>query len=245
MKRLTDMWQTEVGIDSFSSLISVRIEECDELDKIFPSHMEGWFESLINLKVSNCKSVKVIFEVSDSEEIDVSSGIDTNLQVILLDELPKLKELWSKDPYGILNFKKLRTIDVSKCDELRNLFPASMVNDVSKLERMSVLRCKRMVEIVSSKDVSEVDNDPLEFPELTFVRLYVLPNMKQFYKGRHPMKCPKLKELSMGKCMKLKRFETNDEKFVFSAEVVSNIPSLSEFQNQKVRSNFYDMPDRE
>ncbi|XP_027906929.1 uncharacterized protein LOC114166401 isoform X2 [Vigna unguiculata] len=222
MKRLTDMWQTEVGIDSFSSLISVRIEECDQLDKIFPSHMEGWFESLINLQISKCKSVKEIFEINDSQEIDASGGIDTNLQVILLEGLPKLKELWSKDPDGILNFKKLRTIDVSYCDELRNLFPASVAKDVSKLERMSVLRCKRMVEIVSNKDTSEANNDPLEFPELTFVRLYALPNMKQFYKGRHPIKCSKLKELSMGKCMKLKTFlqETSDEKFVFSSEAV-------------------------
>ncbi|BAT97483.1 hypothetical protein VIGAN_09094000 [Vigna angularis var. angularis] len=96
MKRLRDIWHTKVNIDSFSSLISVNIEECNQLDKIFPSHMEGWFESLINLKVSNCKYVKVIFEVSDSEEIDVSGGIDTNLQVILLKDLPELKELWSK-----------------------------------------------------------------------------------------------------------------------------------------------------
>ncbi|XP_022642038.1 putative disease resistance protein At1g63350 [Vigna radiata var. radiata] len=222
MKRLRDIWHTRVNIDSFSSLISVNIEECNQLDKIFPSHMEGWFESLINLKVSNCKSVKEIFEISDYEEIDEYGGIDTNLQIILLKDLPKLKELWSKDPHGILNFKKLRTIDINNCEELRNLFPASMAKDVSKLERMSILHCKRMVEIVSSKDASEANNDPLEFPELSYVRLYELENMKQFYKGRHPIKCPKLKELSIGKCMKLKTFsqETSDEKFVFSAQVV-------------------------
>ncbi|KAG2380647.1 Disease resistance protein [Vigna angularis] len=222
MKRLKDIWHTKVNIDSFSSLISVNIEECNQLDKIFPSHMEGWFESLINLKVSNCKHVKVIFEVSDSEEIDVSGGIDTNLQVILLKDLPKLKELWSKDPHGILNFKKLRTIDVSNCDELKNLFPASMAKDVSKLERISILHCKKMEEIVSSKDASEANNDPLEFPELTYVRLHELENIKQFYKGRHPIKCPKLKELSMDKCMMLKTFQqkTSEEKFVFSAEAV-------------------------
>ncbi|WVZ17279.1 hypothetical protein V8G54_010261 [Vigna mungo] len=222
MKRLTNIWQTKVSVDSFCSLISVSIEECNQLDKIFPSHMKGWFESLINLKVSNCKSMKEIFEVTDFEEIDEYGGIDTNLQVILLEDLPKLKELWSKDPHGILNFKKLRTVDVSNCEELRNLFPASMAKDVSKLERISILHCERMVEIVSSKDASEANNDPLEFPELTYVRLYELQNIKQFYKGRHPIKCPKLKELSIGKCMKLKTFsqETSDEKFVFSAQVV-------------------------
>ncbi|XP_014515315.2 probable disease resistance protein At4g27220 [Vigna radiata var. radiata] len=227
MRRLRDIWHTKVNIDSFSSLISVNIEECNKLDMIFPSNMEGWFESLINLKISKCKSVKEIFEVNDSEEIDVSGGIETNLQVILLEDLPKLKELWSKDPHGIVNFKKLRTIDVSNCDELRNLFPASMTKDISKLERLSIWKCKRMVEIVSSKDASEANNDPLEFPELTYVRLHSLPNIKHLCKGRHPIKCPKLNELTVNHCLKLKTFSKGinktskeEESFVFSTQKV-------------------------
>jgi len=108
----------------------VNIEECNKLDKIFPHHMEGWYESLDNLKVSNCKSVEVIFEIGGSQEKDESGGIDTNLPVILLDYLPKLKQIWSRDPNGILNFKKLRTIEVSRCNELRNLFPVAVAKDV-------------------------------------------------------------------------------------------------------------------
>jgi len=191
--------------------------------------MEGWFESLINLEVLYCDSVKEIFEINDSQERDASGGIETNLQVILLKYLPKLKQLWSKDPNGILNFKNLLTIDVCECGELRNLFPASMIKDVSKLECMSAWNCEKMVEIVASKDVLEANDDSLEFPELTFVKLYGLSNMKQFYKGRYPLKCPKLEKLSMDKCVKLKTFfqetseTTNEEKFVFSAKAVSNI----------------------
>lgn len=238
MNGLIDIWQTKVSADSFSNLISVTIEECNQLNKIFPSQMEGWFESLINLKVSECKSVIEIFEINDSHEIN-AYGIDTNLQVILLESLPKLTQLWSKDPDGILNFKKLRTIDVRNCDELTNLFPTSVAKDVSKLERMSVFRCKKMVEIVASKDASEDMKDPLKFPELTYVRLYGLSTLKQFYKGRHPIKCHKLKELSIDKCLKLRTFpqersETrNEENFIFLAEEVSNMPSLSYFRKKK------------
>ncbi|KAG2380254.1 disease resistance protein [Vigna angularis] len=227
MRRLRDIWHTKVNIDSFSSLISVNIEECNKLDKIFPINMEGWFESLDNLKVYKCQSVEVIFEIKDYEEIDASGGISTNLQVILLQDLPKLKELWSKDPHGVIHFKKLRTIDVSNCHELWNLFPTSMAKDVSKLEHISIWSCKKMVEIVSSKDTSEANNHPLEFSELTYVRLYLLPNIKHFYKGRHPIKCPKLKELIVSNCRKLKTFSKEisktteeEESFVFSAPKV-------------------------
>ncbi|XP_027905979.1 uncharacterized protein LOC114165593 [Vigna unguiculata] len=227
MKRLRDIWHTKVNFDSFSSLISVNIEKCNKLDKIFPSNMEGWFESLDNLKVSKCQSVETIFEIKDSQEIDASGGISTNLQVILLEKLPKLKELWNTNPNGILNFRKLRIIEVYGCGELKNLFPASVAKDVSNLERMSILYCQEMVEIITCQDASEAIDDPLEFPELTYVRLYGLPNIKYFYKGRYPIKCPKLKELSVNECLKLKTFykeisktSEEEESFVFSAQKV-------------------------
>ena len=53
MDELTDIWQAEVSADSFSSVTSVYIDSCNKLDKIFPSHMEGWFASLNSLKVSS------------------------------------------------------------------------------------------------------------------------------------------------------------------------------------------------
>ncbi|KAG2380649.1 Disease resistance protein [Vigna angularis] len=240
MNRLTNIWQTEVSVDSFSSLTLVKIENCNKLENIFPSHMEGWFESLINVEVSKCKSVKEIFEINDLQEIDEFGGIDTNLHVILLENLPKLKKLWSKDPNGILNFHKLRTVEVSHCDELRNLFPASMAKDISNLERMSVLYCEKMVEIVASKGASEVNNDPLVFPELSYVRLYSLSNIKHFYKERHLIKCPNLKEFSVVQCVKLKIFSkeisrtTNkEERCIFSAEeVLSNLEYMEINFNQ-------------
>ncbi|KAH1149740.1 hypothetical protein GYH30_043991 [Glycine max] len=230
MNMLTDIWHAEVmSADSFSSLISVHIYGCKKIDKIFPSHMEGWFASLNSLKVYDCESVEVIFEIKDSQQVDVSSAIDTNLQLIEVWSLPNLKLVWSTDPGGILNFKRLRSIQVDNCDKLRNVFPASVAKDVRKLESMSVMSCEGMLEIV--EDESETNNETLMFPELTNMKLYSLSNLKRFYKGKHFIECPRLKKLTMGRCEKLKTFPietsetTNEEvKPVFSAEKV--IPNL-------------------
>ncbi|KAH1204725.1 putative disease resistance protein [Glycine max] len=230
MNMLTDIWHAEVmSADSFSSLISVHIYGCKKIDKIFPSHMEGWFASLNSLKVYDCESVEVIFEIKDSQQVDVSSAIDTNLQLIDVWRLPNLKLVWSTDPGGILNFKRLRSIEVDNCDKLRNVFPASVAKDVRKLESMSVMSCEGMLEIV--EDESETNNETLMFPELTNMKLYSLSNLKRFYKGKHFIECPRLKKLTMGRCEKLKTFPietsetTNEEvKPVFSAEKV--IPNL-------------------
>ncbi|KAL2336159.1 hypothetical protein Fmac_010605 [Flemingia macrophylla] len=231
MNLLIDIWQTEVSTDSFCSLISVHIEKCKKLGKIFPSHMEGWYASLENLKVVNCESVKVIFEIKDSQQRDVYGGIDTNLQSVFLEQLPKLMQVWSIDPRGILNFKKLQSINVSSCYKLRNVFPASVAKDVQKIEYISVISCGRMVEIVAYEDGSEANNEPLVFYELTNMKLYSLPNMERFLRGRRSVRCPKLNKLAVAHCGKLEIFQrersesTNQEvaDFSTSKKLFSNL----------------------
>ncbi|KAG5142020.1 hypothetical protein JHK82_017715 [Glycine max] len=226
MDKLTDIWQAEVSADSFSSLTSVYIYRCNKLDKIFPSHMEGWFASLNSLKVYSCQSVKVIFEIKDSQQADASGGIDTNLQVVEVWILPKLKQVWSRDPGGILNFKKLQSIQVFSCDRLRNVFPASVGKDVPKLEYMSVSECHGIVEIVACEDGSETNTEQLVFPELTDMKLCYLSSIQHFYRGRHPIECPKLKKLEVRECnKKLKTFGTGErsneeDEAVMSAEKI-------------------------
>ncbi|KAH1240870.1 Disease resistance protein [Glycine max] len=226
MDMLTDIWHVEVSADSFSSLTSVYINSCNKLDKIFPSHMEGWFASLNSLKVSYCKSVEVIFEIKDSQQADASGGIDTNLQVVDVSYLPKLEQVWSRDPGGILNFKKLQSIAVSGCDRLRNVFPASVAKDVPKLEYMSAGICDGIVEIVACEDGSETNAEQLVFPELTYMKLRYLSSIKHFYRGRHPIECPKLKKLEVWECnKKLKTFGTGErsneeDEAVMSAEKI-------------------------
>ncbi|KAK7292732.1 hypothetical protein RJT34_15584 [Clitoria ternatea] len=231
MSMLRDIWQAGgVSADSFSSLISVHIEGCEKLDKIFPSDMKGWFERLDSLKVVDCDSVEVIFEIKDPRQID-AAGRDTKLQIILVQRLPNLKQVWSTDPGGILNFKNLRSIEVIGCQKLSNVLPASVAKDLGKLEFMSVSLCMEMVEIVAWGDGSETNNEPLVFPELTYMELYGLSKLKHFYNGRHTIECPKLKQLAVDHCEKLKTFPTatiqattSEEKPIFSAEkVIQNL----------------------
>ncbi|XP_028239490.1 disease resistance protein At4g27190-like [Glycine soja] len=229
MDELTDIWHVEVSADSFSSLTSVYINSCNKLDKIFPSHMEGWFASLNSLKVYFCQSVEVIFEIKDSQQADAFGGIDTNLQVVDVSFLPKLEQVWSRDPGGILNFKKLQSIVVYYCERLRNVFPASVAKDVPKLEYMSVRRCDGIVEIVACEDGSETNTEQLVFPELTYMNLNGLRSIQHFYRGRHPIECPKLKKLEVDECnKKLKTFGTGErsneeDEAVMSAEKLQEV----------------------
>ncbi|RDX65627.1 hypothetical protein CR513_55700, partial [Mucuna pruriens] len=189
--------------------------------------------------VVDCKAVEVIFEINDSQPTNVSRR-DTNLKLIRVHRLPNLKQVWSKDPGGILNFKNLQSIEVSDCQNLGNVFPASVAEDVRKLE---YIVAKEMVEIVACEDESETDNKSFVFPELTYLELRGLSNIELFYEGRHTIECPKLKQLTVVLCSKLKTFReetsetTNEvEKAVFSAEKV--IPHLEHLEIDAVVGNW-------
>ncbi|XP_058754319.1 uncharacterized protein LOC131627481 [Vicia villosa] len=223
LNKLTDICQVEVGADSFSSLISVHIEGCEKLNKIFPSHVTGWFESLDSLKVIDCMSVEVIFEIKNFQQIDAPMKM-TYLQLILVDQLPNLKHVWDRDPEGILSFKNLRIIEATDCDKLSYLLPASVAKDLKRLEGILVNICKGMEEIVAWPDGPQAR---LVFPEVTFMKLFGLPNVKRFYKGGH-IECPNLKQLSVDLCEKLDVFTTettNEERqaVLLAEKVISNL----------------------
>ncbi|KAL5160128.1 Disease resistance protein [Glycine soja] len=217
MDKLTDIWQAEVSADSFSSVTSVNIDSCNKLDKIFPSHMEGWFASLNSLKW------KVIFEIKDSQQVDASGGIDTNLQVVDVRRLPKLEQVWSRDPGGILNFKKLQSIEMDDCKRLRNLLWPKMFQSLNTCRSQ---KCHGIVEIVACEDGSETNTEQLVFPELTYMKLGELSSIQHFYRGRHPIESPKLKKLEVRECNeKLKTFGTGErsneeDEAVMSAEKI-------------------------
>ncbi|KAL2347779.1 hypothetical protein Fmac_001779 [Flemingia macrophylla] len=239
MSSLIEIWPVELSADSFSGLVFVYIERCERLDKIFPCHLEGWFATLDKLTVIDCISVKVIFEIQDSQQIDAYDGIDTNLQFIVVDKLPNLKQVWSINPEGILNFKKLKSIVLSKCGKLLNVFPASMAKELQKLQLIDIGRCDAMVEIFAFEDVSKENSEPLVFPELKKIILYRLANMKHFYKGRHPIVCPKLKGLLVFICPKLKIFPTEnaneEEKSVLSAEKKWLLSNIDIYQMNRIK----------
>ncbi|MED6158201.1 hypothetical protein PIB30_030586 [Stylosanthes scabra] len=220
MGMLKDMWPVKVHANSFPNLISVHIDGCKKLQKIFPCHMEACYRNLDSLKVINCEAVEVIFE------FPLESGTSlavTKLQLILLQELSNLNKVWSRDPEGVVDFKNLRNIKVSGCGKLRNVLPASIAKGLKKLEELSIRSCGEMEEIVEAG--SETNNEPLEFPEVTSMELCYLGNIKHFYIGTHSIICSKLKRLAVNNCAKLRAFTTDEEGIpVFSAEkVISNL----------------------
>nr|KYP76992.1 Disease resistance protein At4g27190 [Cajanus cajan] len=209
MKKLTEIWHKKFPSYSFGELDALIIEGCNKLQNVFPSYMVGRFQSLCNLKVTNCKSMKEIFDLKGCEKRDPEDK--TNLQNVHVEALPKLEHVWNEDPKGILNFKNLRKIWVQECLNLDHIFPFSIATGLKKLEYLEVWNCGQLKEIVSRGETNNVSIISFEFPKLTTARFLKLPNLERFYEGTHKLHCSTLNNLSVELCRKLRLFRGENE----------------------------------
>ncbi|KAL2335897.1 hypothetical protein Fmac_010343 [Flemingia macrophylla] len=205
MNRLKRIWHPKIPLHSFGKLQALIIDECNQLENVFPSR----FQSLCNLKVTNCKSMKEIFDLKDCGKQDVE--FMTNLQNIYVEALPKLESIWNKDPKGILNFKTLRKIWIKECLHLDHIFPVSIAMGLKKLESLEVWNCGQLKEIVSTGEANNESIVSFEFPKLTTARFWKLPNLERFYGGTHELHCSTLNNLSVELCRKLRLFRGENE----------------------------------
>ncbi|QHO25337.1 Rpp4 candidate [Arachis hypogaea] len=76
--------------------------------------------------------------------------------------------------------------------------------------------CDRLVEIVT-KDEAIVEGAPKEFAlqSMTSIKLWSLPELECFYPSPHKLECPKLEEVHLFHCEKLKTFEFESQKFQY------------------------------
>ncbi|XP_025635643.2 uncharacterized protein [Arachis hypogaea] len=216
MKRLCKIWNSDEAPEtSFGKLNTLIIDKCDELVNVIPHNMARRLSSLSCLRVTNCASIKVIFEEADDDDKRQDAMHNIKLQDIHLEALPKLEHVfkWKKEVKW--SDLKLQKIWVHHCGRLKNIFSVSVVKNIEikieSLESFVVSDCSQLREIVGKgKDAVINSSSPIqfEFPKLTTVKLFGLSKFKSFYSsGAYELSCPTLKDLSIERCDLLELFE--------------------------------------
>ncbi|XP_057744732.1 uncharacterized protein LOC130962545 [Arachis stenosperma] len=216
IKSLCKIWNSdEAPENSYGKLNTLIIDKCDELVNVIPHNMARRLASLSCLRVTNCASIKVIFEEADDDDKRQDAMHNIKLQDIHLEALPKLENVfkWKKE----VNWSdlKLQKIWVHRCGRLENIFSVSVVKNVEikieSLESFVVSDCYQLREIVGKgKDAVINSSSPIqfEFPKLTTVKFSGLSKFKSFYSsGAYELSCPTLKDLSIKSCDLLELFE--------------------------------------
>ncbi|TKY49668.1 disease resistance protein [Spatholobus suberectus] len=234
MKSLSEIWNSELALHSFGILDTLIIEECNNFINVFPCYMKGIFSSLCNLRVTDCKLMKAIFELDDQKQ-DI--GNDINLQDLHLEALPKLKCVWkwNKDRKNILKLNKLQKIFVHDCNSLENIVPISEAMYLDNLEKLVVTDCLELREIITKREGTNNNTSsptpPLVFAKLSTIQFSKLSKLKSFYPGARELSFPSLNDLSVELCDKLEPFRkemvvAQGQPVVFPEEVINKLKSM-------------------
>ncbi|XP_044474533.1 uncharacterized protein LOC123202630 [Mangifera indica] len=240
---------TRFGIGNslqFPTLNELHIESCSSLRTFFPNsssvdalRIESGEESLENILTTN---IEPLFD----NKVDLP-GLEKltllhldNLQLmwhiqLCEDSFCKLKEVRvqfckklmtivpSDSTQGLLTFQNLETLTVENCWNLKSLFPISIATSLLQLKKLRLVCCG-LGEIVAK---GEVAGAPIFlFPQLSYLKLNNLPQLKHFYLGSYTTEWSMLKQLEVFDCNKIKLYAFNGESqpALFSFEKV--IPNL-------------------
>ncbi|XP_038696084.1 probable disease resistance protein At4g27220 [Tripterygium wilfordii] len=205
---LKRIWHNELPPESFCKLGYLWLLGCGNVLHIFPSNMLTRLQNLRKLKIENCKSMDMIFDLEGSNALEINI---------------------TKAPI----FRKLESITISYCPSVRYIFPLSIGSGLQELEEL-VINCCMAVEKIVAMEGGDADVR-FEFPKVTSLKLRQLPKLRSFYPGIHTSEWPLLKKLQVVECDELKIIASecwNVEEgaqplFLYEKEIFPNLEDLS------------------
>ncbi|XP_057742175.1 uncharacterized protein LOC130960738 [Arachis stenosperma] len=253
MKSLSGICDKEFELPkaSFEKLESLAIDECHKLVHVFTSNVVGIFQHVSNLSVTNCKSMKAIFQPEGWENKRTSKDATPKLQDVHFESLPKLEHMFNmkkKQLEGILKLNNLHKIWVQDCKRLENIFSAPVAKTLeNNLEELVVSDCSQLREIVAKKEEEDASSlTKLNFLKLATIKFLRLPKFTSFYPGAYGIEFSALNNLSIQQCDKLEPFreeEIIDEQTklaLFPETVMNNLKSIQIESRHAMSSTNYD-----
>ncbi|XP_065850289.1 probable disease resistance protein At4g27220 [Euphorbia lathyris] len=209
---LFDYGQLET--DSFGKLRFLEIRNCHSLKNLFPFSCHKCLPQLQEIEVKSCDNMEAIVgEGSEGEVMEFPQ-----LTSLTLEYLPNLIGFCKTS--GMVSFPTLTSLTVYQCNSLKYVFTTSMVKSGPQLKKLEIIHCELIEEIILSNEIEEESIHMIVFPELDYLELAQLGNMKRF-SSRYPIEFPKLRNLRISGCYALKNFvskfsDTTDDETLFN-----------------------------
>ncbi|XP_023766273.2 uncharacterized protein LOC111914798 isoform X1 [Lactuca sativa] len=146
MNKLKEIWPYQSSSSdevNACMLREIRVRECDNLVNLFPTNPMSLLGRLEELVVSNCGSIEVLFNI-DMSCVGEIEEYSSNLRLINVDGLGKLRELWrmkgeSSSDILIRTFQAVESIEIRECERFVNVFTPTVSNsDVRTLMNVSI-----------------------------------------------------------------------------------------------------------
>ncbi|KAJ7954283.1 Disease resistance protein [Quillaja saponaria] len=208
--QLKEVWHHQTPIKCLFNLRSLVVDNFELLSSAIPSGLLRSLSNLESLVVQNCHSIEQVVDLNGID-INVHGGLLlSRLTKFEFIELPRLRQIWSKEPGGILDLKSLTSLTVSKCHSLRSIFTPSMASALVHLEVIRIKECSLLEEIITEpKEGEEIDavgtGSDVIVPLLN-ITLSSLPELRRFHDESGIIQFPSLECFSVINCPKMKTF---------------------------------------
>ncbi|CAH1435289.1 unnamed protein product [Lactuca virosa] len=146
MDKLKEIWPYQFSSSeevNACMLREIRVSRCDNLVNLFPTNPMSLLGRLEELHVSFCGSIEVLFNI-DMSCVGEFEEYSSNLRLIKLSNLGKLRELWrmkgeSSSDILIRTFQAVKKIEIRWCERFVNVFTPTVSNsDVETVMNVSI-----------------------------------------------------------------------------------------------------------
>jgi len=193
LSKLNCVWDKELYRHiKFQCLHLITLRRCTRLTSLFSASIARDLIQLEELEINQCGIVELI----EKEGLD---ELSVNVEAI---EGPshELKVASSFPSY----FQHMKTLDVSHCHGLSNMFTSTMATNLVELTKLRISKCKILIEVISDEGGKE--GHVVAFNQLKYVELDGLTTLRCFSSGGYILMFPLLKDVIVNRCPKMEFF---------------------------------------
>ncbi|KAJ6380163.1 hypothetical protein OIU76_016756 [Salix suchowensis] len=164
--QLKERWHDQLPFNFCRILANLTVDDCAFVSNAIPSNLLQLMNNLRHLYVRNCDSLEEVFDLEGLNAEEGHAQRLPNLKELQLIDLPRLRDICSRDPQGILDFKNLKWLKIHNCSSLRDLFTPSMASALVQLHKIEIRNCAMMKKIITEERVEEAATYRIIFPVL-------------------------------------------------------------------------------
>ncbi|KAL4578645.1 hypothetical protein LXL04_014773 [Taraxacum kok-saghyz] len=198
---------------------AIILSEIQGLYNIIPgTYEQESSHGLKSISLLSCPDVSCLVKTNDGTigERKPMEMFFSHVEEITLNDLNRLELLWDC-PHKYISLRNLQRIQISYCNSLKTLFPATVAQGLVNLGEINITVCKKLEAVISANDVNatrgeieqtdctETDVD-LIFPRLTKITLVGLNKLESFYSGHSTIRYPSLERICFEKCYGMRRW---------------------------------------
>ncbi|KAJ0098534.1 hypothetical protein Patl1_22017 [Pistacia atlantica] len=197
---------TIANCSKMETFVFTDLKEKDRSDHTSPFFSEKVaFPSLEVMVLLHLDNLQLIWH---PQQLHVESFC--KLKEVRVEFCEKLKTIVPSNYHGLLTFHNLEKLTVENCWSMKSLFPVTIATGLMQLNRLRLSFCG-LETIVFEEEVNRAPR--FLFPQLTYIHLSYLPELKCFYPGLHTTEWPMLNNLRVYNCKKIKTYASEFPSF--------------------------------